>query len=193
MKPGEIARARISVSRKSDSSLYSSRRSSKPGVSAYNEKSRWPRCGQGKSARYNGWWNPAQARACANPRLITSLTLFITARRASFAPRSFSHSHRDTIAHSRGMKSTLLGSFLSLFLPFSVCLSISIQCRQSAVAIDRVTRRNFARKTPKPPRADEALVILSIGELTDDRSDRSLYTTCLPDWQLYIDDQSFVY
>lgn len=92
-------------------------------------------------------WIPALARACANPRLITSLTLFITAGRASFAPGSFSHSHRDTIAHSRGMKSTLLGSFTSLFsLSLFLYLSISIQCRQLAVAIDCITRRNFARK-----------------------------------------------
>lgn len=92
--------------------------------------------------------DPAQARACANPRLITSLTLFITALRASFASGSFSHSHHDTIAYSRGMKSTLFNSFLltSLFLSLLSLLLpppplffslISVQCRQPAVAINR--------------------------------------------------------
>jgi len=52
------------------------------------------------------------------------LTLFITVLRASFAPGSFSHSHHDTIAYSRGMKSTLLNSFfLTPPLSLSLCLS----------------------------------------------------------------------
>lgn len=138
----ERNRRRFSISRKSDSARRRGGRASRGSrLTTRNRDGR----GADK-VRATQRLDPAQARACANPRLITSLTLFITARRASFAPGSFSHSHRDTIAHSRGMKSTLLGSFTSLFLPFSVCPSISIQCRQSAVATDRVTRRNFARK-----------------------------------------------